>query len=158
MAEAVELSLKDLAENLRRAGAEVPARMADLRHKVAREIMAAQIQEVPRKTGRLAASIRIKHEANRTMVGPEGVPYAVYIEFGTGQFNEFGGAPYEIKAKRPGGSLAFEIDGKKIFRKKVIHPGIKPRPFIRPSVFKALETMGADIARLHIKTLTGRNV
>lgn len=158
MRNAAQLDLVSLTENLNRAARDMPAEMEKVRHTAARYIFEAQLAAVPRKTGRLAASIRIKHTVNRTEIGPEGVPYAVYMEFGTGQFNEFGGAPYEIRPTKPGGTLAFDIGGKTVFAKKVIHPGVRPRPFIRPSVGAAVDRMGADIEKVNHSLLTGKAV
>lgn len=156
MPASAELSLEELAAGLKRAGQQMPAHMEDLRYAMARTIFEEMLSLVPRKSGRLAASIRIKHATGRTEVGPEGVPYAVYIEYGTGQFNEFGGSAYEIRPTSPGGVLAFNVGGKTIFTKRVLHPGIRPQPFIRPALTRAMERAGVDIATTHHRLLTGR--
>lgn len=45
------------------------------------------------------------------------------------KFMEFGVATHEIKAK-DGGSLFFGS----VFASKVVHPGLRPRPFMRPAL------------------------
>ena len=152
---AAELDLNSLARNFNTAARDMPTRMEEIRQRVAVVIFQEQLRLVPRKTSRLAASIRIKNTLGRTEIGPDGVPYAVYIEYGTGQFNEFGGSAYEIRPKTPGGTLAFDVGGKTIFTKRVIHPGIRPQPFIRPSLINALASLNADIANVHYKMLVG---
>jgi hypothetical protein len=89
--------------------------------------------DVPVRTGKLGRSIR---EDDQIMAGPfvvtggvsagggaEGVDYALYVHEGT--------RPHMIFPRRPGGTLAFEMDGRTVFAKSVHHPGTKARPFLR---------------------------
>jgi hypothetical protein len=52
--------------------------------------------------------------------------YASFVENGT--------PPHVIEA-RGGGMLRFVINGTPIFRKRVFHPGTKPRPFMEEASF-----------------------
>jgi HK97 gp10 family phage protein len=98
----------------------------------------------PVKSGRLKQSITVRYTGPLSAtIGPN-VPYAPYMEFGTGTRGEFPGPMYEIKPRRPGGVLVFTINGKKVFARKVRHPGIKARPFMRPAFTKVL---GADLVK-----------
>lgn len=49
-------------------------------------------------------------------------PYAHFIEEGT--------RPHPISARRSG-TLRFEVGGQVVYRRRVMHPGTKPRPFMR---------------------------
>lgn len=87
--------------------------------------------DVPVKTGNLGRSIR---EDDQLMVGPFVVTggvsaggleadYALYVHEGT--------RPHMIFPRRPGGTLAFEVDGRTVFARSVHHPGTRARPFLR---------------------------
>ncbi len=83
----------------------------------------------PKRTGRLAASIRYRREGEMSYsVGSE-LRYAPFVEYGT--------KPHLI---RPVSAkvLAFTVGAAKVFAKVVNHPGSKERPFLRPA-FKEIE-------------------
>jgi HK97 gp10 family phage protein len=104
----------------------------------AQQVQAEAQTRAPVKSGRLRDSISIKYPGPfQAVIGPN-VNYAVYQEFGTGTRGEFPTAMYEIKPKKPGGVLAFTVNGTKVFTRKVRHPGIKARPFMRPAFQAAL--------------------
>lgn len=84
-------------------------------------------------TGRLRDSIEHEVEGNRVRIGTN-VPYGVHLELGTHD--------YEIVPKREGGVLVFQgKDGNLVFVRRVHHPGIRPRPFLRPALLKNLKTI-----------------
>ena len=98
---------------------------------------------VPKDSGELAASIKIKLQAKskkfgwvryHLTAGNKRAWYAHLVEFGTAGFYTGTGrskrTPYEIKAK-DGGSLKFGNAGQV---EKVTHPGAKPNPFMRPAL------------------------
>lgn len=61
-------------------------------------------------------------------------PYSLFVHNGTH-------GPYVIKPKKPGGVLVFRNRfGKKVFRKQVIHPGIRRTPFLAENLRRALST------------------
>lgn len=101
-------------------------------------------EKAPVKSGALRSSIAYRVDGNELIIGPH-VPYAPYMEFGTGSKSEFGGQPYEIKPKS-GKYLKFQSNGKTVFVKKVMHPGVDPRPFMRPAVEEAMGGLADKLA------------
>jgi len=83
----------------------------------------------PKRTGRLAASIRYRREGEMSYSVGSGLRYAPFVEYGT--------KPHLI---RPVSAkvLAFTVGAAKVFAKIVKHPGSKERPFLRPA-FKEIE-------------------
>lgn len=84
----------------------------------------------PRDTSRLARSFQgaTKIQGDKIVFS---VPYyAEYIEFGTQ-------GPYEIKPKNKK-ALKFNVGGTEVITKKVIHPGLRPNPFIRDTLKRKL--------------------
>lgn len=96
----------------------------------------------PIRTGALRDSIKIEYTDGGlgATVFPT-MPYAVYLEYGTGGRGEYPGSAYKIRPKR-GQFLKFQVGGKTIYAKEVTHPGISPRPFMRP----AAERVAAPLA------------
>lgn len=130
---AVEISLSELSKNFENASRRVDHHMTLERAEAARKIMEEMLRLVPRDTGYLASRIVIKHSPQRTEIGPERVEYAPHVEYGTGSRSEYGGEAYEIKPKSQAGVLAFQINGRQIYAKSVVHPGIRPQPYVRPA-------------------------
>lgn len=152
---AAEISLSDLSRNLGNAAARVDHHMEQMRAEAARNIMTEMLRLVARDTGHLASRIVIKHSPSRTEIGPEDVEYAPYVEYGTASRSEFGGAAYEITPKDAHGVLAFQMNGKTIYAKSVIHPGIYPQPYARPAVERWLSQMGLDAGAIGVELITG---
>lgn len=91
----------------------------------------------PVRTGALRESIHIiLSDGGLTAIVMTDVPYAVYVEFGTGVRGEFPGHPITIHAKS-GGYLRFQVNGRWVYAKKVVNPGMAPRPFMRPAAERA---------------------
>jgi HK97 gp10 family phage protein len=83
-------------------------------------------------------------------------PHSEYLEFGTASKGEYGGEPYEIKA-RNAKVLAFAgVDGATVFTHSVIHPGIDPQPYMRPALLTVMEVfeqwIEAGMVRLIVET------
>lgn len=113
-----------------------------------------------------------------TEVKPKGDKEAVEnwwrVNNGTGQ--RAGGSAYEITPKKPGGVLSFNLgykpkttprshggpgvaDGPRVFVKKVLHKGIKPRHFdkrVRRMLKKKYARKGAAILIRQIKRIVHR--
>jgi hypothetical protein len=121
------------------------------------KIMANMQQIVHVKTGRLKASIVMQVSPGRVEIGPVGVPYASYVEFGTGMYGEFPTAGWTIRPKKPGGVLVFEVDGKKVFAREVHHKGSHPYPYVRPAVKQYLASIGAGAAKAEVTMTVGPN-
>ena len=102
----------------------------------------------PKKTGYLSNSIRITPGSMKVTIGPD-ASYGVYQEFGTATRGEFPGPVYLIRPVRAK-KLAFQINGKWIFTTLVKHPGIPPRPYMRPALQQALSPFGQKLADLGV--------
>lgn len=158
MSDAVTLDLVNLASDLRKAAQQAETSVFEIVMVVAKRIEEEMKALVPVKTGKLRDSIRIKTAPGRIEIGPEGVDYAVYIEYGTGSMGEFPTGPYEIHPKKPGGTLIFKVDGKTVGAKMVIHPGIRPKPFARPAAAKWLDSLGDDVAKVGVEMIVGKTI
>jgi len=77
------LDLTKLAQDLRAAGETAPKAIDRVLAESAQLILVEMKQLTPVKTGRLKASETIQASPGRYVVGPAGVPYAAYVEFGT---------------------------------------------------------------------------
>lgn len=139
-----------LADSARYAGKAMDDVMSD----AAEKILESMMRRVPRRTGRLAASLSIRRLPGRIEIGPTDVPYATYVEFGTGSRGEFGGSSYEIRPKTAT-ALKFSIGGRTYYAKSVRHPGIAPRPFVRPAAQEWLDYIGVEAGHAAAKMITG---
>lgn len=79
-------------------------------------------------------------------------PYSRYLEYGTGTRSEFPGQPITINA-RPGGVLAFKVNGRMVYAKKVVSPGMAPRPFMRPAVERVAWPFAENLANSAVTTI-----
>jgi HK97 gp10 family phage protein len=114
---------------------------------------------VPIKSGALRKSIKVKTSSRFgkakavLSAGNNQAWYAHIIEFGSGSFYAGQGskslrAPYVITPKE-GGGLFFN----NVVREQVTHPGVRPRPFMRPALDEGLEaplTAVADYIRARL--------
>lgn len=137
MTSAVYADVTQLAEDLSAISGKTPEEIteniyADLG---ARTVRAARAL-APKRTGKLQESINYRVEGKSLIIGP-GVEYGKYMEYGTASRGEFGGSPYTILPKKSK-YLVFTVNGKKVFAKKVVHPGVAPRPFMRPAAQEAM--------------------
>lgn len=146
-----------LAADLRNASRNVPAAMQQLLRQGAEEIQAGSDMIVPVKTGNLKRSKRIVEHPGRVEIGPDvgQAPYGPYVEYGTGEKGEFKGSAYEIRPKKPGGRLAFMVDGKMVYTKRVIHKGTRARPYMRPPFIDWLDTFGPKAADIGVQLIKG---
>ena len=78
----------------------------------------------PVKTGELRGSL-FGRVVNRTTVeiGATAL-HAVHVEYGT--------SPHEIRPVRAS-VLRFEVGGRVVYTKRVMHPGTRAQPFVRPA-------------------------
>ncbi len=98
------------------------------------------IQErAPKKTGAMAASIKVEFSDPMT-VKVTGNAVAGYQEYGT--------KPHVILPKNKPYLVFKTKDGRIIRTKKVNHPGTKPQPFIRPAVNEVMEDLGDKLGRM----------
>lgn len=150
--------LTQLVSDLRFAHETIEKASEEILDEVSTKIETLMKQYAPMKTGRLSQSIRTIRSTGRRDIGPHGVPYAVYQEFGTATRGEFGGTMYKIRPKTPGGRLHFQVDGKWVSAKEVNHPGIPPHPFARPAARQALDNIAQTFATKGVELITkGKN-
>jgi HK97 gp10 family phage protein len=144
---AASAEIAQLAKDLSAAsGDSIERSAAQLIADGAQRIAAEARALAPVKTGKLQSSIHARWlNPMRVEIGPE-VIYGPYQEFGTGSRGEFPGTPYEIKPKKPGGKLVFTKDGKTIVTRRVIHPGVRPQPYMRPAFEKVLKDVMERLA------------
>jgi len=87
--------------------------------------------ECPVDKGRLRSSIQVIYVDQ--MLKIFAADYIFHVEFGT--------KPHVIKAK-PGKALKFKTNGgQEIIVKQVNHPGTRPNPFVRDTIFRQLKTI-----------------
>lgn len=96
----------------------------------ANRVLARAAADAPRRTGALARSLR-----KVARVTPLGVSFAVGSELGYAAAVHEGTEAHTITAPA-GGVLVFTTGGRKVFARRVAHPGATANPFIR----RALET------------------
>jgi HK97 gp10 family phage protein len=139
---AVSADLASLALDLAAAsGGGMQAAAQKVLKDAAAQIQAEAQVRAPMATGRLKESIGVRFTSPMEVtIGPT-VPYARYMEFGTGSRGEFPGPMYVIRP-RNAKVLAFRVAGRKVFAKVVHHPGVKARPYMRPA-FEAV--LGRDV-------------
>lgn len=143
---AASADLTSLARDLAAAGMGSYRAAAQVVQQTASQVAAEAKSLAPVKTGKLRASIVVRYvNPLHAEVGPA-VPYGVYQEFGTASRGEFGGAPYVIRPRKPGGRLVFKVDGKTVAAKQVRHPGVPPHPYMRPALVSALGSMAPRLA------------
>ena len=142
--------LTGLAENFRRAsGQSFQAAAASLVNSYATQVAALAQSYAPVDTGALKDAITISRPTPLTaVIGPQNIKYAVYQEFGTATRGEFGGSMYEIRPKKPGGMLKFQVNGKTVYARVVKHPGIPPHPYMRPAFERIVTPFGESLAEL----------
>lgn len=142
---AASADLRALAEDLRRAGESIDQAAADVIRDTAAGTQRLAMQYAPVKTGALRASIIVRFDSpTSAVIGPT-VPYGPAQEFGTGSRGEFPGAPYEIRP-RDAGALAFTVGGRKVIARRVTHPGVRGKAYMRKAITDALGPMAEQLA------------
>ena len=120
------------------------------------EQIATRMRELaPVKTGALRNSIRIISQPGKVQIGPFGIPYAAYQEFGTGTRGEFKGHMYEIRPKKAE-NLVFRVNGRWVSTKLVRHPGIPAHPYARPAAREVLGNFGPELAQTAARRAVGQ--
>jgi hypothetical protein len=152
---AASADLTSLLEKLSASNQNITRMATELIRSTAEKVRSEAISKAPFKTGALRNSISVSYDGPlRATVGPH-VPYGVYQEFGTGTRGEFPGQMYEIRPKNPNGRLVFKTkDGKWVSAKLVRHPGIPPRPYMRPALTEALGDSAAKLASIGALSIT----
>jgi HK97 gp10 family phage protein len=111
--------------------------------KITRSTAEKAREKAPVKTGGLKASIREDTDHQRTPMSVEGgvsadKPYAIYQELGTGLHGPRR-AKYPIRAVNAESLRFFWPRTGRVERfKSVMHPGVKPRHFMRDALYDAV--------------------
>jgi len=145
---AATVDLTALADDLVKAAASAQMSVMDVLLSMADDIAREMQREAPVDTGRLRDSIRVKNMGDHIVIGPEGVDYGVYVEYGT--------PPHDIRP-RTGKALKFEINGKTVFASVVHHPGTKPNPFAERAAQNFLDRLTEKVADKGVKLILGDN-
>jgi phage gpG-like protein len=143
MANAASADLAALAADLAAAGnTGINTAAERIIRQAAQRVQAEAQTQAPVRSGRLRNSISIQYPTPTTaIIGPQ-VEYGVYQEFGTGSRGEFPGSAYEITSNRPGGYLKFRSGTRWVYTRKVRHPGVRARRYMRGGLEAAL---GSDL-------------
>lgn len=142
------MSLQGLVERFRAAaqGAEF-AEQKDRMDAALREAMTEAVSyarhNVPVVTGTLKDSIGYDIVGD-TAVLYATAPHAPFVEYGTGSRGEVPTGPYVIEPKYAQ-ALHFKVNGRDVFAKRVVHPGVRPRPFLRPAMEHARKVFYAKM-------------
>lgn len=154
---AATADLTSLINNLQESPKIVETRAKELVKSTAEKVSQIARTKAPIRTGALRDSINIKYDGDLSAtIGPS-VDYGVYQEFGTASRGEFGGQPYTILPKK-GKYLVFTINGKKIFAKKVTHPGVKPKYYMRGSFETVLKPFIDELTEIGaLSIVKGKN-
>jgi HK97 gp10 family phage protein len=133
--------LSRIANNLAYASGEGSQKVASkVIHDYAERLRAEAQTMAPVKTGTLRDSITIHYDGPlKATIGPE-VVYGSFQEFGTK-------GPYEIKPKKSSGVLVFQAGGKTVYARRVMHPGVKAHPYMRPALEKILGEEAKQMAK-----------
>lgn len=104
-------------------------------------------------TGRLARSIRVipTQVSEGSITGAvegagENAFYGKFHEYGTSRSYEI--VPVRAKA------LVFEVNGQTVFAKRVVHPPIQARPFMRSSLAERRQEIIADMEKAMYEAVT----
>lgn len=114
-----------------------------LQAKITGEKLSGQLLQ--QRTGKLIGSVRTLPVTN------DGATIEGGVQAGGGpayyaRFQNYGTAgPYEILPKDPKGVLAFIIDGKQAFAKRVMHPGLRARNFMESTLDENAATIRASL-------------
>jgi hypothetical protein len=113
----------------------------------ANQILAEMQARVPVRTGNLRDSLGIRVENNKVIIGPDPTqaPYASYVIFDT--------KPHIIRPRRPGGVLAFKVNGRQIFAKVVQHPGTTAQPFVQDAFAAWVDSLGPMAAEANVQVI-----
>lgn len=133
----VYTDLKEFANELAQLSDLTPDQITqNIMHDLGPRIVGEAQARAPKKTGALAKSIKYTTKDGVLEISAS-AKYANFQEFGTASRGEFGGAPYTIAPKKAR-ALRFVSNGRVVYTRRVVHPGIPPRPYMRPAAIAVL--------------------
>ena len=124
---------------LQRRAEGAPERAEAILKAVASELERDIKERAPKKTGKMADSIKVSFPDPLT-VQISGNAVMAYQEFGT--------KPHVILPKNKPYLMFKTKDGKWVRTKRVNHPGTPANPFVRPAVSELLKTLGDKLGRM----------
>ena len=144
---AVYADLTALQKNISTAGKRSGPAMQDMLEKSGEQIAAMMRALVPVKTGRLQGDIRVVKYSMKVVVGPTTVPYAAFVEFGTGQRGELYNRAYLVSNR----GQVVVIDPKKAKKLR----GQRAQPYARPAAREYFNTLGPQAAQIGVEMVVG---
>jgi len=110
--------------------AEIIARCEAVNRAITEEVAVDAVRGCPVDRGDLKRSIHTTF--------PDKLTGRVWVGTDHWRPTEYGSLPHPIKARRPGGVLAFywEKHGRWFFGPLVNHPGTPAQPFMRPAIYR----------------------
>ena len=97
-----------------------------------RTLLVRQVQEAPRRTGRMANALadrRMQSDFGRYLEGAVGVNPGTGGQRGYAQIVTSGSRPHVIQA-RTAKALRFVVGGRVVYTRRVQHPGTRPNPYL----------------------------
>lgn len=137
---ATTADLSALVGTFRRAKQDIPRVTQDVLERTAKEIQTEMQRLAPVKTGALRNGIRIITEPKRVTIGAISIPYAAYVEYGTGTRGEFG----RSKPGKTRKTVMIRSGNRWVVVKAT---GQKAQPYARPAAAKVLGSIGVPFAQ-----------
>lgn len=144
---AVYADLTALNDQISSAGKRSGPALQDMLEVMGNKIASIMRELVPVRTGRLRADIRVHPYTMRVVVGPTTVPYAAFVEFGTGQRGELYNQAYLVSSR--GGVMTLDYKKAKHLR------GQRASPYARPAAAQVIGELGPAAARVGVETVVG---
>lgn len=148
MGPAARSDLGSLVQALHNAGQDIKQEAQEILEKTGEEIAEKMRAYVPVDTGRLKESIRVISEPGRVTVGPVGVEYAYYVEYGTGSRGEMA----ELKPGK-NNTMMFKQKGQWVVLQKP--KGQRAQPYMRPAAYEVLTPLGVPYAEAGKRLIKG---
>lgn len=132
--------ITDLATALAGSGGNVHAAAATVVREVTSETENYARMYAPVRTGALRASITSFTDALSGTVEAT-VPYALFVELGTGTRGEFPTGVIHIQPKNGKYLSWIGGNGKRVYARAVNSPGMSARPYLRPALEQAVSEL-----------------
>jgi len=146
------MDLSALVDDLGKAGDGSRAALENLIEQVGEKIADRMRQLVPVRTGRLRGDIRVVKARMRVTVGPTTVPYAAFVEFGTGERGELTNRAYLVSHRN--GQITQVVISEKAIKKA---KGQRAEPYARPAAAEYLKELGPKAAQIGVDMIMGEN-
>jgi len=145
--DAAYADLTALGDRLAKAGKRSDAALQEMLQDAGEKIAKRMRELVPVRTGRLKSDIRVVSMHMKVVVGPTTVPYAAFVEFGTGARGELYNKAYLVSTR----GTVLVIDTKKASGLR----GQKASPYARPAAAEYVASLGPRAAQVGLAMITG---